>query len=393
MPYLVSDIKSDIQRKLHGTSLSKVSGINNVIYEAGKNLLTEIDPFETKRVASIENAIYDSVTRYATPLDLKGDKVIDIFPNLQIGRKISDKFNQTYSEGFNANKADGTFTVESENDVRFIDMKKQLLGSVLINGMDAITGNNGTWAAGGTASNLVVNSYRYVTGGASLQFDVTSGAGYIENSTMTQVDLTNVKTGGAVFAYVFLPSVTGITSVGLRWGNDTSNYYSNTVTTDHNSLAFQNGWNLLRFDWSSATQTGTVDVTKVDYLRLTINATGTVAAIQADSVVGKIANYYMVRYYSEFLYRNASTGVWQEQPVLDSDVINLSNAAYNIHLYECMRIISPQVESEDGMSDLTFYEAALYGDGTPKKPGLYKNYRDQYKSESKKKANKYYRMP
>ena len=86
----VASLKSDLIRKLHGTSLSKIQSPNDVIAEAARNVITRIDPQETIRVATIENALFDDVFSYTAPSDIKGDKVIDLQP--QVKRQGSQNY-------------------------------------------------------------------------------------------------------------------------------------------------------------------------------------------------------------------------------------------------------------------------------------------------------------
>ena len=102
MSYTIINLKDDLSRKLHGTSLAKVQGILDLIFEAGRTVLQDTDPLETKRNAQIANALYDDVFDYAAPTDLKGNKIIDI--RRQVNRKEGDNFSQTFNESFDLRK-------------------------------------------------------------------------------------------------------------------------------------------------------------------------------------------------------------------------------------------------------------------------------------------------
>ena len=103
MSYLISDLKNDISRKLHGNSLSKIEDPLGLIYEAGRTVIDDIDPIMTKRRTQIANALYDQVYDYSAPSDLKGDKIIDI--RRQVNRKSGDNFSQTFDESFDLRKS------------------------------------------------------------------------------------------------------------------------------------------------------------------------------------------------------------------------------------------------------------------------------------------------
>lgn len=73
------------------------------------------------------------------------------------------------------------------------------------------------------------------------------------------------------FQSVYLSGIP--TSVQLRLGNDSVNYFATTVTTQFSGQAFKvNDWNLLAIDLNTATETGTVDTSTFDYAAVRLNA-------------------------------------------------------------------------------------------------------------------------
>lgn len=66
------------------------------------------------------------------------------------------------------------------------------------------------------------------------------------------------------FRWVYLP--TAPTSLTLRYGTDSSNYVSATVTTQFSGQAFKAGdWNLVAMDLNTATATGTINTASFTY--------------------------------------------------------------------------------------------------------------------------------
>lgn len=399
MAYLISDIKSDLQRKLHGTSLAKLSDVNSLIWEASKEMIARIDPAEMIRIANIENAIYDSVFDYTAPTDLKGNKIIDIRP--QVNRTLNDNFTNTGLEEFDLNKTNNTFTVQYNTAVKTLRLSKSLTSPTVVNDMNDIT-SNGTWSVSSNASGLVKDNLNFISGGASLKFDLASGGvgitGIIQNTTMTSVDLSELENEGALFLWVFFTTATPITSVKLDWGNDiTTNFWSRTVTTPHDQSVFVDGWQLLRFDWNDATETGSVDETAIDSLKITITydgtATGAEQVVRVDNVTAQLGRIWEIVYYSKFPFRT-TLGVFIEKPTKDSDIINLDDDSYNIMLYECARIAAIEIQGTDSRIDVIEYEKELYGDPSKQdRVGLYKQYARSYPSEAEKKRLTYYKMP
>jgi hypothetical protein len=226
----------------------------------------------------------------------------------------------------------------------------------VLNDFNSITAN-GTWAAGGDATGLIADDINYVSGSASLRFNLSGAttSGYIENSTFTAVDLSDEEDVGALFLWVYLPS--SITSVDLRWGSDSSNYWNKTVTSTHESLAFQTGWNLLRFDWDTATETGTPDSSSVDYARITITYDGNAMNnIRIDKLVARLGEVWEIEYYSKYLF-SSSAGTWQETVSADTDTVNLDTESYNLLLNKCAEFAAHQQAAENSGFDVNYFKS------------------------------------
>lgn len=382
----ISDFKTRLENKIHGRDLNKVQDVNNLIYEAAGNLLLRIDPAETKRVVNLSNGLYDAVFNYAAPTDLKGDKIISIRPQVNINR--GDNFHQTYGQEFSLNKDSGSFDVELNSATKTINISKNLVSGATINECDSLTAN-GTWTIGGDGTNLTVDSNNYVTGGASLKFNI-AGAGtstYLENSTFTAVDLTNFLNVGSIFNYVYLPGST-ITAVSIRLGTDSSNYYTfPSITANHDATAFVSAfWNLLRTDWSSSvTTTGSPTITSIRYARITFTHTAAaVTGVRVDNLVARLPTFYEIVYYSKYLFRNTS-GTWIEKPTAsdDTDIINLDVDSFNLLLYETAYLVAQEIQGEDATFDVTFFKN--------KRDEVWDSYMRSYRSEVQKRRSTYYR--
>lgn len=378
----LSDFKTRVQGKIHGTTIDQVNDFYGLVYEAAGNLLLRIDPFETKRITQITNAIYDQVYDYVLPTDVKGNKIIDIRP--QVSRSLGDKVNQTYSQNFDLNKDNNDFTIEDNYGVRSLRLSKSLLSGSLINDCNALT-SNGSWSSSGTSSSVATDTFNYVSGSGSIKFnlDVAGSSGGIVNSTETSVDLSSYKNVGSIFVFVYIPNITAITAITLRWGSSSSNYYSVTATSTQNNTAFIVGWNLVRFDWSGASTTGTPVDTAINYTAVLFTYNGTaVTACRVDNIIAKLGSIYMIVYYSQYLF-STSAGVWISKPTVDTDSINLSIEGINLLLYEVLDLVSQELQGKDGRLDIEYSEN--------KKEAAYKLYGATYKSEVKKPREAYYR--
>ena len=384
----IANFKSDLIRKLHGTSLSKVQSVNDTIAEAGRNVLTRLDPQETIRITNIENALFDDVTSYTTPSDLKQDKIVDIRP--QVGREYGDQYTKRMIADFGRSAGNHDFNVLYKNGTKFLQLKEDVKGTKTV--ISEVNSTSG-WSAGDAASNLTLDSLNYITGSKSINFDIgtTPATGYVENSTLPAVDLSETTVANSGFVWVFLPDATKVTSITGRIGSSSSNYLSQTVTTTHDTQAFFSGWNLLRFELGEATETGTVDYSSITYFRLTIAHNGTGDTdYRLDSITVGVGEIYEMVYYSDAIFKGTD-GSYKSVPTLDTDTIQLETDAYNIMLYECAYILSQEIQGENGAFDESFFDKTLNGDS--RKPGLYRRYHMMYPSQNKKARSQYYQMP
>lgn len=389
MSYSVLNLKNDLQGVLHGTTLNNIQNLDGVIDRGARQLLLDIDPQETKRALEFVNPIFNSVFDYPIAADVKGNKLIDIFPQVQ--RLPLDIWGQVYNQAFDVSKANifslsNMFTMNFNTGLKTIRINAPFLNPpIIINQADDTT-VNGTWTAAGTASNITTNNTNFAQGAGSLQFDVTTGAAYVENSTMAQVNLTDDLNQSSLFVWVYVPTGTTLTSVNLRWGSSSGNYYTETVTQNQQSVSFVNGWNLCQFVWSTATTVGTPDVTAIDYVRVTLNVTGAMTGCLVNginSILGTILNY---EYYSKYMFRDAITGAFQETVTDDSNLINLDTESYNL-LFNIVAFFASQ--QQQGV-DAGFYDGNFFKNQYDM--GI-ERYKAMYKSELQKPQSIYYYQP
>lgn len=389
MAYSVQTAKNDLAGVLHGTQLSQIQNLDGVFNRAARQLLLDLDPQETKRTLEFTNPIFNTVFDYAIAADVKGNKIIDIRP--QVRRLPIDIWSQAYNQAFDIAKQNifsqaDMFTMNFNTGLKTIKINAPFLNPpIVVNQIEAIA-TNGTWAAGGTASNLAVNNTNFVQGAGSLQFDVTAGSGYLENSTMTSVDLSASLNQSSFFVWVYVPTGTNLTSVNLRIGSSSTDYYSGSVTTNQQGNSFQNGWNLCQFVWSALSTTGTPDSTALNYARITTVMTGTNTAVKINglsSILGSILEY---EYYSKYLFRNSTTGAFQETVLDDADLINLDTESYNIFFNILAFFAIQQQQGADAEQyDGPFFKKQ-YDDGVA-------GYKAMYKAENQKPQTTYYAQP
>lgn len=334
MSYTITQFKDAISRELHGRTTNRLQDAFETAYDAAMILLSEIDPKETQRVTQISPQVFDDVDVYSSPSDFKA--VIDLYPSSmrKEGYESDDDFRRTGQKEFSLRRSVEAPMLSEKwiNGTRFLLLRKySSLGRVVqLESFDSTTGIT----AGGDAGSLDDNQLNFWEGSASLSLTLNglTGAAHIEKDITSQ-DLTDYRLLASWFVKVYIPSgfFSRFTSFTLRHGSASGMYWSKTVTAQHDGTAFKDGMNLLRFDWSSATETGTVDETAMDYMRLTF-AYSTGAAIPGvlvDDLEIQLGTMYDLDYYSNFLFKS-SAGTYLEKPTADGDTINLSTDAYRI---------------------------------------------------------------
>lgn len=389
MSYSILNLKQDLTGVLHGTQLNQIQNLDGVINRAARQLLLDIDPQETKRVLEFVNPIFNTVFDYPIAADVKGNKLIDIRPQVQ--RIPRDIWTQQYNQAFDIAKqnifnSQDMFTMNFNTGIKTIRLNSPFLNApIIVNQIEAIA-TNGTWATGGTASNITVNNSNFVQGAGSLQFDATTGAAYLENSNMTAVNLSTYLNQSSLFSNVYVPTGSNLTSVNLRFGSSSANYYSVTVTQNQQGIAFVNGWNLCQFIWSTATVVGAPNSAAINYARITLNLTANATACKINglnSILGTILEY---EYYSKYMFRDAITGAFQETVTDDSNLVNLDTESYNL-LFNLVTYFAAQ--QQQGL-DATFYDGNFFKQAYD--AGIIR-YKSMYKSELQKPQTIYYAQP
>jgi len=390
--YNILKLKQDLVGVIHGTTLNKVVNLNGIINRAARQVLQDIDPQETKRVLPFATPIFESVYNYYLAPDVKGNGIIDIRP--QVNRFPGQVFNQDYTQQFSlatiASLAN-QFTIQWNQGVRNIQVNAPLFNTgVIVNYASSLT-DNGTWTAGGNASNLVVNPVNYLAGGGALQFDLAAGSpgdtGYLENSTMQAVNLEDFVNFATWFLYTYLPTASVFSGVKLRFGSSPTAYYEVNATQTQALTAFENGWNLLSYLWSGATVVGSPDASEITYLRVTWTYNGTAqTGVMLNDIASRLGQIMEYVYYSKYMFADATTGAFQETVTDDSNLINLDTDSYNILFNQVAYLTAQQLQGLDA----EFFDANFFLQNYQQDVERYKGL---YKSEKQKPRQPYYGLP
>lgn len=389
MAFTRAQAESDLAGMLHGSDLSDIVNLDALHFRAGRTVLSRIDPAETRRIAPLANLIHDDVYNYTAPSDLKGNKIIDIRP--QVSRTTADNPTQLRSQRFDLRKAlrDKTVQVKHDDATKSIRISWDVSPApVTLHAMNSFDGN-GTWSAVASASDVGTDNQSYVSGSGSVKFTHNASGDGIQITDMSSVDITDHENVAEDFFWIDVQNGSNLTSVTPIIGNDLSTNFLTGVaqTAQADGTSFQNGWNRIKFSLADATESGTVDFSEIDSIKVTLASSEALGVVRVDNFISTIGKNFDIEYYSKFIFRT-SGGTFKEDTNSTDDIINLDTDSYNIYLYELAILGAQQTQGQDMTQDINFFTEQLH-DPTI---GLYAYYKKQWPSEAMKPIATYYRV-
>lgn len=376
--FTVSQIDEHLIGMGHSGTLGKVRNKEAMYERAASVFALKVKTLEQIRKAALASTIHDDVFDYALPNDFQS--LIDLAP--QDNRQAWDKAYRNNAGDFDLHKAtaDRTISIEGREGAKMIRIDWRSRQGKILNAMNDVD-DNGTWTAQGTTTGIEQDTITKITGGGSVRFDVAASGDGIKNTTMTVQDFTDEDEVADVFMWLYFPSVANLTSVTGVWGNDVTTKYWTSVaqTLQADGSAIRAGWNLLKFPWATATETGTVAPASIDSFKLTFATTGAIANIRADNILFSIGRNFDIEYYSKFLFKSASTGSWISKPEDDDTYVLIDNDTLPVFLYELFQEMAHQIEGSDSVFDINFAVSRL--------KDLYPAYKGMNPNMSKKSIN------
>lgn len=380
MSFTVAQIDEHLIGMGHSGTLNKVRN-KEAMYERAAAIFTNrVKTLEMIRLAALSSVVHDDYYDYALPSDF--GTLLDVMP--QDDRESWDKAYRLPSGQFDLKKAigDRTISIEGREGAKMARINWRSRKGKLLNNMDSYNGN-GTWIAVGGTTGIETDTITKFTGAGSVRFDLAATGNGISNIGMSQVDMTAESQEADIFVPLYIPSaaaLAALTSVTAIWGNDiTTAYWTSTaVTTQADGSALRVGWNILKFSWVTATQTGTVAPATIDSFKLTFVTTGAIANLRVDNIVFSIGRAFDIKYYTKYLFKNATSGAYQSKPTINStdDFVLVDNDTLPMFLFELMSAMAHQVEGSDSAFDMEYAAAQL--------KDLYPHYKGQYPNQSKK---------
>lgn len=388
MSYSISQLQTDLAGILHGQSTNAIFNLSGVINRAARQLILDCDPMETKRYAPVSGTVFNGVYDYSVPVDLKGNKVIDLLP--QVNRCSSEVWLQAYNQAFDIRKgqpwSSDMFTINFNTGLKSIRINAPFFPPpIIIDPLNSLTGS-ATYTTAGGATTPVIDNINYAYGSGSLEFNLAAGqsTGGIAATLVSPVNLQADLNQGTLFLWVYIPAPASMTSVTLQFGSSVSNYYQVSTSVTQQNTAFIAGWNLLAFPWLGATVVGTPNPASILNYNVSFAYDSTLqTAVRINYLNSNLGSILNMEYYSKYLFRT-SAGTWIENTTQSTDLINLDTDSYNLMTYLCAYIV---VQQQQGL-DALFFDANFF---LQRYNDALAQYKAQYKSEIQLPQNTYYR--
>ncbi len=376
-----AQFKAAVNANIHN-KIGIIPNSNTFLETAVREVMNEVDIEDTIRRAALAPDVFSGIYDYVQPTDLKSNKIVDF--RQRTNRTARYKY--VSKEYFDARKDSqrDIFTFENYSTSRILRISGDGVKDAIVDALDSTT----TWAVDGDATTLTQETVDVVDGNA-LKFNLTAAgtAGGIITSTLTAVDATDYRGDSAFFIWAKLPTAANFTNVILRWGSSAADYWTKTVTTQADGRAFVDGWNLLRFDWTTQSATGSPTVTALDsfLIRFTFNGTAMEGVIVDTLYLARGRDVDAI-YYSKYPWRT-SAGVWEQTASADDSILNADEDA--VDLYIVKATINAAAIVREVQADLPIYTARYYGRGGHD-VGIKMQYMMKHPSQAKLMTQKWY---
>lgn len=387
----ITNFKDIILSKSGGKPLAKIPNFYSMLYEAMLEVKSNVDLPSAIRTQTLTNPLYTDVQNYVIPNDITLNGIINIRP-ITADTSMYD-FTSISARQFRVESKFQTDGLPPRYASRYKDGIQSLLinanttSPVLINACESLT-VSGTWALFGVSTTLALDSLVKAVGTSSISF--TCGVGSSNGVQVTSMPAVDVSNETDLLLYVYIPNATALASVtGIRYsiGQNTSNYYSATVTTDFFGNALAVGQNLIKIPRTSfavglGSPTFNLTFARVEIL-------GTFATAQSgfhvDNLVGQIGALYEMDYYSDYQFVDIS-GNRIAKPTADTDQLVLQGDEIKLFKRAFVEIMATDLKQAGATVDLTVY-------GTSKLSNEYEMFKFKYPSQRQLVTTQYSKRP
>lgn len=363
--YLYSQIQRDLNAKLHGrrknlvTTGDTVTSDSNLerdlVNSAVRTAMSDVDFRGNIRESVLTPNLMDNQWDYALPVDVKGNQVIDLRPQVTDSRGPNETYDHVSPEEFDRRKRieKGIYTFFNDDLTRILRVSADVQDETLqvSDFEDTAWGTFDTDAV--NDSDVKVDKDDFTEGAGSIRFqtdtgDTTDTNVGIQNDSTVRYDISDFLARGSAFVDAKLTVAdTGIHQITLRLGSDSGNYYQISDSNQNDCSAFVSGWNKIRWDFINKTTTGTPVDTAIDYAALFWSRDTTTTALLHlndtdwgfDDLKLKRGKYYNLSYYSRYVWQDTAFAL-VENSTNDSHALLVQNDEYELILSKVSELAS-----------------------------------------------------
>lgn len=323
--YTQTDLQAEMNRGIQGRQ-GLLIDVQATMNAGVREAISEVRIRSTKRKATLVPNLVHGEFLYPLQADCLADNIIDIPAQ---ATRYDGEFTLVPAEQFMRMPRKGDIAVDDYNGIRVLLINSHTPDiSVVIDPLTAEdSGGGNIWNAFGTATNVRTDSDQYIKGAASVAYDLGASSGTtagIYKDQLPTTDLSEFIGHVARFVtYARITSASNITNFKLRLGNDASNYFEFTVTQRLDATAFAAGQNLLAFDASSYTSTGSPDAADITYAALFMTkTTGKVSenGYAFNVLEARKGQYADFKYYTKYPW-TTSGGTYIQNSTSPSDLL------------------------------------------------------------------------
>lgn len=366
-------IQRALDAKIHGKRANLVSGESgdtnierDLINSAARIAISDIDFRGNIRETVLTPNLTDDQFEYVLPVDVKGDKIIDLRPQNIDSRSKFEEYNIVSPEEFDRRKKSEKGIACITND----DLERRLRVSAEIDDIEAQVSNmeDTKWTSFSASvqdSDIKLDQDDYIEGNGSVRFqtdtsNTTDSAVGIQNDTINAFDISNFLARGSAFADAKLTTYdTGIHQISLRIGSDSGNYYQISDSNQNDCSPFQSGWNKIRFDFSNKTTNGSPVDTAITYAALFWSRDTTDSAHLHlndtdwgfDNLILKRGKYYLLSYYTRYIWQDTAFNL-VENSSNDSYALMVQNDEFELIMAKTAELASEYLRDYE---DATYY--------------------------------------
>lgn len=327
---------------------------------------SDLDLRSAIRSVALSPNLFDDIFQYTLPSDIKGNKIIDLKPQVTRGR--FDRWDLVTQEEFDRKKQDLRIDRYGDpielkgtqwlGDNLLAIQRDDLVNKLLISrpldttetGIDTLDTAD-DWEGFGDGTNLTTDTGNYIKDSGSINWDINADGGLtagIVRDDLDTFDISAYVANGSIFVWAYASDVADLTNYIILVGSSSSAYHKITVTKNSEGGSFVVGWNLLRFDFVNKSETGTVDEDGCDYVALymTKDAGKTSETdYRFDNIVMMLGDHYNVIYYSRYGWQS-SAAVYLEDATTTTDLINCETDEFQLFILKTAQYMEQHLKNQ-----------------------------------------------